>query len=306
MSTKTPTIQGVRAKLKRAAAAAGLHLELSHSLKGWRQGVQVDTGYTQDARRANLKHFTEHTAGHTGTIMDWLRSVLSYDELVTVPVRVVVNNSEMQVDYFAEDQMRVLPDWATFVELGSISNGWANDMLGIETNGWSYDRGTRAFTEDEVDALAPSEAHALALAVIVLNVPGTPATIAVDRFAGLDETGRSLFLSMLADWSGTVSELLDAVEVLVPQETPVPAEPAPAPEEDGPVDPELLNGPLRIHSYLGAPAALTDYFARLLHEPKRAFAVAVWTALDCDKELPQVAAPWAADVVRKVRRYANS
>ena len=46
MTTKTPTIQGVRAKLKREAAAAGLHLELSHSLKGYRPGVQVDTGYT--------------------------------------------------------------------------------------------------------------------------------------------------------------------------------------------------------------------------------------------------------------------
>jgi hypothetical protein len=304
MTTKTPTIQGVRAKLKRSAAAAGLHLELSHSLKGWRQGVQVDTGYTQDAHRANLKHFTEHSAGHTGTIMDWLRSVLSYDELVTVPVRVVVNNSEMQVDYFAEDQIRVLPDWATFVELGSISNGWANDMLGIETNGWSYDRGTRAFTEDEVEALAPSEAHALALAVIVLNVPGTPATIAVDRFAGLDETGRSLFLSMLADWSGTVSELLDAVEVLVPQESPAPVEPAPAPEEDGPVDPELLA--LGLPSHLQAPKALEEYFARLVHAPKREHAKRVWNAIKWDLELPHVAAPWAADVVRKVRRYANS
>jgi hypothetical protein len=303
MSTKTPTIQGVRAKLKREAAAAGLHLELSHSLKGWRQGVQVDTGYTQDARRANLKHFTEY---HVGTIMDWLRSVLSYEELVTVPVRVVVNNSEMQVDYFAEDQMRVLPDWATFVELGSISHGWADDLLGEDRTGWGYDRGTRAFTADEVDALAPSDAHALALAVLVSRVPGTQHTISIDRFAALDETGRSLFLSMLADWSGTVPELLDAVEVLVPQELPAPVEPAPVPEEDGPVDLELLAGPLRIHSYLGAPAALTDYFARLLHEPKRAFAVAVWVAIDCDKELPQVAAPWAADVVRKVRRYANA
>jgi hypothetical protein len=303
MTTKIPTIQGVRAKLKREAAAAGLHLELKHSLKGWRQGVQVDTGYTQDARRANLKHFTEY---HVGTIMDWLRSVLSYEELVTVPVRVTVNNSEMQVDYFAEDQMRVLPDWATFVELGSMSLGWANDLLNEDRSGWSYDRGTRAFTADEVDALAPSDAHALALAVLVSRVRGTQNTISIDRFVGLDETGRSLFLSMLADWSGTVPELLDAVEVLVPQESPVPAEPVPAPEEDGPVDLELLAGPLRIHSYLGAPAALTDYFARLLHEPKRAFAVAVWTALDCDKELPQVAAPWAADVVRKVRRYANA
>jgi len=304
MSTKTPTIQGVRAKLKRSAAAAGLHLELSHSLKGWRQGVQVDTGYTQDARRANLKHFTEHTAGHTGTIMDWLRSVLSYDELVTVPVRVIVNNSEIQVDYFAEDEMRVLPDWATFVELGSISNGWAKDMLGIETRGWSYDRGTRAFTEDEVDALAPSEAHALALAVLVSRVPGTRNTISIDRFAGLDETGRSLFLSMLDDWSGAVSELLDAVEVLVPQESPVPAEPVPAPEEDGPVDPELLA--LGLPSHLQAPKALEEYFARLVHAPKREYAKLVWNALKWDLELPHCAAPWALDVVRKVGRYANA
>jgi hypothetical protein len=301
MTTKIPTIQGVRAKLKREAAAAGLYLELSHSLKGWRQGVQVDTGYTQDARRANLKHFTEY---HVGTIMDWLRSVLSYEELVTVPVRVIVNNSEMQVDYFAEDQMRVLPDWATFVELGSMSLGWANDLLNEDRSGWSYDRGTRAFTADEVDALAPSDAHALALAVLVSRVRGTQNTISIDRFVGLDETGRSLFLSMLADWSGTVSELLDAVEVLVPQESPAPVEPAPAPEEDGPVDPELLA--YGVPQYFKTPKALEEYFARLVHAPKREYAKGVWLALSCGSEMPHCVAPWALDVVRKVRRYANA
>ena len=302
MTTKLPTIQGVRAKLKREAAAAGLHLELKHSLKGYRHGVQVDTGYTQDARRANLKHFTEY---HVGTIMDWLRSVLSYEELVTVPVRVIVSNSEMQVDYFAEDQMRVLPDWATFVQLGSISLGWAADLLGEDRSGWSYDRGTRAFTADEVDALAPSDAHALALAYLVTHArPASSCSSTVDRIANYNETGRSLFLSMLADWSGSIPELLDAVEVLVPQELPALAPVELDPEEDGPVDLELLA--LELPSHLQAPKALEEYFARLVHLPKRHYAKLVWSAIKWDLEMPEVAAPWALDVVRKVRRYANS
>lgn len=286
MTTKTPTIQGVRAKLKREAAAAGLHLELKHSLKGWRRGVQVDTGYASDARRANLKHFTEY---HVGTIMDWLRSVLSYEELVTVPVLVIVNNSEMQIDYFSEDHMRVLPDWATFVQLGSISLGWANNLLGEEHNGWTYDRGTRAFTEAEVDALAPSDAHALALAYLVTyERAASSCSTTVDRIANCNETGRALFQSMLSDWTGTVSELLDAVEALVPQELPALVEPAQA-------------EPVRVE-----PVALVDYLGRLLHAPKKEYAVSVWAAVRDGAAVPEHSADWAADVVRKVRRYATA
>jgi hypothetical protein len=305
MTTKTPTIQGVRAKLKRSAAAAGLHLELSHSLKGYQAGVKVDQGYTQDARRAGLLHISDDD--FTGTIMDWVRSVLTRDELLTVPVLVEVNNSEMQIDYFSTDWLRVLPDWDSYTELASISHRWAYKQVGMDAD-WSYDRGTHSFTCSETVALCPSAAHATALAACIVFAAGWRVRRAetLNRLAALDETGRSLFLSMIPDWAEGFDDLLDAVEALVPQAAPAPVEPAPAPEEDGPVDPELLNGPLRIHSYLGVPSALTDYFARLLHEPKRDYAVAVWTALDCDREVPHCAAPWALDVVRKVRRYANA
>lgn len=216
MSTKGPTIQGVRAKLKRKAAAAGLYLELKHSLKGYRSGVQVKPGYVQDARRADLLHVSDFLI--TGTLMDWVRSVLTADELLTVPVAIEVNNSEIQLDYFATDWVRILPNWDAFVDHGTMAHRWASDVLELEErSGLTYDRGIYAFTCSEIASLCPSDSHATALAVVCVTkqrlrlIPGL-----VNRLAGFDATGLALFQAMLPDWDASPLDLLDAVEALVP------------------------------------------------------------------------------------------
>lgn len=302
MSAKTPTIQGVRAKLKRAAADAGLYLELKHKNSGWRAGVHVDAGYPVEASRAGLLHVT-NLAG-TSTIMDWVRSVLTFDELRTVRVLVTVSNSEPMVDYFSEDQYMVLPHWDDYVDEGAISYRWAAELLGEDgPPGWTYDRGTYWFTESEVASLAPSDAHARALAICMRTAKGTAKRAdgwnaeTVEHLSGFSDVALSLFRSMWPDWAGTVDELLDAVGALVPDENP-----APAPVELSPVlvEPELVE-PVRAE-----PVALAEYLGRLLHAPKREYAVAVWVAVRDGVPVPEHSADWAADVVRKVRRYANA
>jgi hypothetical protein len=293
MSARPTTIQGVRAKLKRAAADAGLYLELTHSLKGWRAGVHVDAGYPHEAHRAGLLHVT--SLADTGTPMDWVRSVLTWDELDTVSVLVAVSNSEPMVDYFSEDQHRVLSHWDAYVDEGAVSYRWAAELLGEDgPPGWTYDRGTYGFTESEVASLAPSDAHARALATcmqIAKRADGWNAET-VHELASLSDTGISLFRSMWPDWAGTMDELLDAVGALVPDEVP-----APAPVEPAPV----LMEPVR-----GEPDALVEYLGRLLHVPKKEYARAVWLAVRDGAPVPAHSADWAGDVVRKVRRYANA
>jgi hypothetical protein len=292
MSARPITIQGVRAKLKKAAAAEGLYVTLSHSLKGWRAGVHLDSGYPWEAERAGLDHWTADR--FPGTLMDWVRRVLTADELTQVSVLVTVSNSEPMVDYFSEDQHRVLPDWDSYVQSGAISYRWANGLLGVEVNGWTYDRGTFWFTEQEISSLCPSDAHALGLALCAAKGRRDDHWTAdtVRRLAALDDTGRSLFQAMRLDWAGTLDELVDTVEVLVPGEVP-----APAPVEPAPVEVE----PVR-----AAPDALVEYLGRLLHVPKKEYARAVWIAVRDGAPVPTHSADWAGDVVRKVRRYANA
>jgi hypothetical protein len=297
MSTKTPTITGVKAKLKKAAAAAGLHLELTHRVKGYECGVKVDAGYTQEARRAGLLHISD--SEFTGSLMDWVRSVLTYEELTTVCVLVEINNSEIQVDYFSTCWVQVQPDWTAYVEDGRISGRWADELLGGEWDGMTYDRGTHSFTCSEITSLCPSDAHALALAVCMDEGTRGPNWNAdtVERLAALDAAGLALFRAMLTDWASTMDELLDAVEVLVPQEAP-----ALAPVELAPV----LVEPAQVEPVRVEPAALVEYLGRLLHVPKKDYAVRVWVAVRDGVPVPEHSADWAGDVVRKVRRYANA
>ena len=292
MSTKAPTIQGVRAKLKHAAADSGLYLKLTHQLKGWRAGVHVDSGFTVDARRAGLAHWSDATLD--GTLMDWLRTVLTVEELTAVNVLVTVSNSEAMVDYFSEDQLQVHPDWLSYVDGGAVAHRWAEELLGGYSDGVTYDRGTHWFTCSEVASLCPSDSHALALALCVLEGRRGPCWTVdtVERLAALDATGLALFRAMITDWAGTFDDLLDAVEALVPQDAP-----APAPVELAPVS---------VAPVLVEPAALVDYLGRLLHAPKKEYAVTVWAAVRDGVPVPEHSADWAADVVRKVRRYANA
>jgi hypothetical protein len=293
MSARPITIQGVRAKLKRAAADAGLFLELTHSLKGWRAGVHVDAGYPHEARRAGLLHVTDDEVNVS--VMDWVRSVLTWDELDTVSVLVTVSNSEPMVDYFSEDQHRVLSHWDAYVDVGAVSLRWATDFLGEDSpTGWTFDRGTYHFTESEVASLTPSHSHITALAICVLSGKraGSWNAETVHSLASLSDTGLTLFRSMWPDWAGTLDELVDAVWALVPDEAP-----APAPVELAPVQVE----PVR-----GEPDALVEYLGRLLHAPKKEYARAVWIAVRDGAPVPAHSADWAGDVVRKVRRYANA
>ena len=298
MSTKTPTITGVRAKLKKAAAAAGLHLELTHSLKGWRAGVHVDAGYLHEAHRAGLLHVSDDE--FKMSTMDWVRSVLTWDELDTVSVLVTVSNSEPMVDYFSEDQHRILSHWDAYVDAGAVSLRWATDFLGEDSPaGWTYDSGTYRFTESEVASLTPSHAHLTALAICVLSGKrsGRWNAETVHELASLSDTGLALFRAMWPDWAGTMDELLAAVEVLVPQDAP-----APVPVELAPV----LVEPAQVEPVRVEPAALVEYLGRLLHVPKKEYAVTVWAAVRDGVAVPEHSADWAADVVRKVRRYATA
>jgi hypothetical protein len=290
----------VRAKLKREASAANLYLKLAHSINGYSAGVRLDSGYPVEARSAGLRHISGDD--FTGTIMDWVRSVLTQEELTTVPVFVGVDNSVMEIDYFATDWARVFPDWDSFVVSGTIAHRWAKDLLGMEDSShWVYDRGIHRFTCSEVVSLCPSDSHATALAVCVTGGRSLrPAPGLVNRLAGFDATGMSLFQAMLPDWGESPLDLLDAVEALVPQEAPapIPVELVPQGADFDPTPAPVAAGEM--------PQALQDYLGRLLHEPKRVLVLDIWGALQCGGELPVSVAPWAADVQARTLRYAKS
>jgi hypothetical protein len=288
---KTPTVTSVRAKVKRAAAAEGFYLKLVHSkAREWREAdLRVAEGYGAQARDAGLANWSD--LNRKQSLADWLRQVLTAEELRTVRVDVEVSNSDPMTDYFDIRWERVLPDWESYVRLGHISLGWAKDLLGVDEFGSMYDRGTRRFTKSEVAALAPSEAHAWALAFFVTHVSDCRNAAAIDQLTKLNDAGRSLFEVMLPNWEAGVLNLFEAVAALVPQEAPV----APVVEPEVPVE-----------RLTEQPQALADYLGRLLHEPKRDFAQAVWFSLANNTPVPSHEAPWADDVIKKVRRYADA
>jgi hypothetical protein len=287
---KTPTVTSVRAKVKRAAAAEGFYLKLVHSkAREWREAdLRVSEGFACNARDAGLD--TWRDLNRKQGLADWLRQVLTVEELRTVLVTVEVSNSDASTDYFDIVWKRVLPTWEDYVKLGSISTGWAADLLGVDKYGSRYDHGSRNFTRSEVAALAPSEAHALALALLATYKVSRNGTV-IDQLTKLNDAGRSLFEAMLPDWGADVSDLLDAVAALVPQEAPA------AP---------VLVAAEPVERLTEQPQPLADYLGRLLHEPKRDFAQAVWFSLANGAPVPSHEAPWADDVIKKVRRYANA
>lgn len=303
-----PTAAGVRSKISRAAKSAGLYLDLSHSNKSGT--VKVDTWYPNSVRRdgdklAGLAHFSE--LNFNGTLSDWLRANLSHEELLSVVVNVLVSNSEISVDYFSEAHHRVLPDWDSFLLLGATRGRWSQRLLGVSTDddgGRYYDRGSSAFVTCEVSSLAPSPAAMRALALLhhaqhvaPFRSPLEASSIdaaAVSRVELLSPVAQDLLISMADGWEGTLDDLVSAVEALVPAE--------PALVELAPV----LVEPAQVEPVRDEPAALVEYLGRLLHAPKREYAVRVWVAVRDGVPVPEHAAEWAADVVRKVRRYANA
>lgn len=284
--------------MKRAAKAAGLGFDatLHHATFT----VTVKPLYNCDAERLGL-------TGYVGSTTTWLRSVLTEDELLQVKVGVVVDNSDPMVDYFSTSFHRVAANWEHYVSLGDVSNTWANDFIygdgSYELE--RYSRGELAYTAHEVEELAPSAHAARALAVAHLSYlhqsslrlsgparPGNWAELIADREAtrgrimALDSVALELLLGMLQGWELSAGELVDAVEILIPQEAI--SEPAAAPVAAGEM-----------------PQALQDYLGRLLHEPKRVLVLDIWGALQCGGELPVNIAPWAADVQAKALRYAK-
>jgi hypothetical protein len=294
---KTPTVTSVRAKVKRAAAAEGFYLKLVHSkATEYREAyLHVSAGFSCNARDAGLD--TWRDLNRKQTLTDWLRSVLTVEELRTVSVQVEVDNSEIQIDYFSKDYERVLPDWGSYVNLGTISISWAEDLIGAEDNYGSYDRGTRGFTKSEVASLAPSDAHAWALAFFVTHKADTRTETMIDKFVNLNEAARNLFEAMLQDWKEGTANLLDAVEALVPQEAPA----APVLVAAKPVE-RLTEQP---EPATEIPQAFSDYLGRLIHVPKKLYASRVYAALTAGEELPESEAAWADDVLKRVRRYAK-
>lgn len=287
---KTPTVTSVRAKIKRAAAAEGFYLKLVHS-KGreWRDSdLRVGEGYASQARDAGLK--TWRDLDRKQGLADWLREVLTAEELRTVLVTVEVSNSDPMTDYFDIRWERVLPDWESYVRFGSVSTGWAKDLLGVDEFGSMYDRGTRRFTRSEVAALAPSEAHAWALAFLITHGVSQNSTV-IEQLTKLNDAGRSLFEVMLPNWNGGVLYLLEAVAALIPQEAPVALV----------VEPEVP-----VQRLTEQPQALADYLGRLIHVPKKLYASRVYAALIAGEELPESDAVWADDVLKRVRRYARA
>lgn len=297
MTTKTPTPHSVQAHVKRAAKAQGLGCKATRTCGA----VLVESLYRSDAERLGLTRYE-------GQVSSWLRSVLSEEELLQIEVCVVVNNSDPMTDYFYYPSRRVSANWAHLVSCHDVSNTWANAFIygdgSYELE--RYSRGDLAYTAHEVEELAPSAHAARALAVAHLSYlhqsalrlsgparPGNWAELVADRDAtrqrvmALDSVALELLLGMLQGWELSAGELVDAVEILVPQEAIF--DPTPAPVAAGEM-----------------PQALQDYLGRLLHEPKRVLVLDIWGALQCGGELPINIAPWAADVQAKALRYAKA
>lgn len=307
MTTKTPTLHSVQAHIKRAAKAQGLGVKATRTCGT----VLVESLYHNDAERLGLTRYE-------GQVSSWLRSVLSEEELLQVEVCIVVNNSDPMTDYFHYPSRRVNANWAHLVAVHDVSNAWANNFIYGEGSYEleRYAHGDLAYTVHEVEELAPSAHAARALAVAHLSYlhqsslclsgparPGNWAELIVDRDAtrgrimALDSVALELLLGMLSEWTLSAADLVDAVEVLVPQEAP-----APAPVELAPV----LVEPAQVEPVRVEPAALVEYLGRLLHAPKKEYAVTVWAAVRDGAAVPEHSADWAADVVRKVRRYATA
>lgn len=293
-----PTLHSVQAHVKRAAKGQGWGFKATRTCGT----VLVETLYRNDAERLGL-------ASYDGPTSSWLRSVLTEEELLTIEVCVVVNNSDPMTDYFSYPTRRVVANWGHLVACDNVSNAWAHNFVYGEG---SYDlerygRGDLEFTSCEIKELAPSPDAARSLAVaelafvhsglMKLSGPakaGNWAELVADRAAtrdlimSLDTAALELLLVMLPDWSLDIASLVNAVCVLIPQETPqVPA--------------------LVVPAVLGEmPQALADYLGRLIHVPKKLYADRVYQALITDQQLPESDAVWADDVLKKVRRYARA
>ena len=295
MKHKIITHHAAGAAVRAAAKRHGVGLAVRVPRKY--QEVEVSPMYRWDAERAGLLEVQ-------GRLSTWLRANVPAEMLATGFVKVEVNNSMIEVDYFSTSYVRVYPTLSQYIEYGMINGTWAKDLLnehglGYGSNGMTYDRGSYNWTQAELDELGATDTQKLGLAIYACadTAECMSRPDFVNRFEALTHSARELFFSMFLNWSQSLDELLITVETLAGTtygqlETPETPEfdvvqfrvETPATEED-------------------LPQSVREYLGRLIHEPKKRYALQVALAYASYQEPPAETAPWAAGVVVKVKRY---
>jgi hypothetical protein len=300
MATKQHTQHSVGAAVRKAAKQAGVGIEVKVSRKSTE--VRVSAMYRWDCERNQSRELGER-------VSDWLRANVPADALATGFVKVEVDNSEAMVDYFSYTSAVVWPTLELFIKHGAINTTWAKVILdykynglGSGTNGMTYDRGSYNWTRTELDSLGATDEQETALAMYAVadTRDSMPRDEFVARFEALGHLAHELFFSMYPTWSESLDDLLVAVEALAGtsygQEPVEEIEEAPefdllAFRQDNPATVEDL------------PQSVREYLDRLIHEPKKKYALAVALAYASYQEPPKESAAWADSVVVKVKRY---
>ena len=298
MTTKTHTQHSVGAAIKRAAKATGVGVNVKVSRKS--TDVRVSAMYRWDCEKNQSRELGE-------PIANWLRANVPADALATGFVKVEVNNSEPMVDYFSYSSAVVWPTLDLYIKHGGINERWAKTYLeskglAYATNGMTYDRGSYNWTQSELDSLGATDEQRTALAMyrIADTRDSMPRDEFVARFEALGHLAHELFFSMYPTWSESLDDLLVAVETLAG--TSYGQEPAQEVEEAPEFD--LLafrqDNPATVEDL---PQQVREYLDRLIHEPKKKYALAVALAYASYQEPPRESAAWADSVVVKVKRY---
>lgn len=293
MTNKTHTQHSVGAAVRKAAKQTGVGIEVKVSRKS--TSVLVSAMYQWDCEK-------NHSVRLEEPIANWLRANVPADALATGYVLVETNNSEPQFDYFSYSTVVVWPTLDLFIKHGAINERWAREYLEERNlahahNGMYYDRGSYNWTQSELQNLGATEQQqtALALYAVADTRDAMPRDEFVARFEALGYMGQELFFTMYPTWSETLDDLLAAVEVLAG----TPHTPAPVVEELDLVSFRQEN-PATVEDL---PQTVRDYLGRLIHEPKKKYALAVALAYASYQEPPKETAPWADGVIVKVKRY---
>ena len=300
MTTKQHTQHSVGAAVRKAAKEAGVGINVKVSRKSTE--VLVSAMYRWNCEKNQSKELGER-------ISDWLRANVPADALATGFVKVEINDSEPQVDYFSYTNGVVWSTLELFIKHGAINETWARVILdykynglGSGTNGMTYDRGSYNWTWKELKSLGATDEQEIALAMYCVadTRDSMPRDEFVSRFEALGDLARELFFTMYPTWSESLDDLLVAVEALAG--TSYGQEPVQEIEEAPEFD--LLafrqQNPATVEDL---PQSVREYVDRLVHEPKKKYALAVALAYASYQEPPKESAAWADSVVVKVKRY---
>jgi hypothetical protein len=298
MTTKIHTQHSVGAAIKKAAKLTGVGVNVKVSRKSTE--VLVSAMYRWDCEKNQSRELGER-------ISDWLRANVPADALATGFVNVEINNSEAMIDYFSYTTAVVWPTLDLYIKHGSINATWAkvyleDKGLGSGTNGMTYDWGSYNWTQTELDSLGATDEQLTALAMyrVADTRDAMPRDEFVSRFEALGHLAHELFFTMYPTWSESLDDLLVAVEALAG--TSYGQEPVQEIEETPEFD--LLafrqENPATVEDL---PQSVREYLDRLIHEPKKKYALAVALAYASYQEPPKESAAWADSVVVKVKRY---